>query len=124
MDTFPDRFQNQLAPTPQLHQGLFGLFAFREISDEGAEYPSSAMSNRRDCQLYGEFVSIAMDRRKLYSFVDDRTNTRFEKYAQALLVRLAIPSRDNRFGQGITDDVFPSPANGNDRLRVPVDNAA
>src|ERR1700688_1896453 len=100
MDTFPDRFQNQLAPTPQLHQGLFGLFAFGEISDEGAEYPSSAMSNRRECQLYRKFVSIAMQRRKLYSPVDDRTNTRFEKHAQALRVRLTTPRRDNRFGQG------------------------
>src|ERR1700676_1992800 len=104
MNAFADRVQNQLAPTPQLHQGLFGLFAFGEVSDEGAEYPSSAMSNRRDRQLYGKFVSIAMHRRKLYSSVDDRTNTRFEKYAQALLVRLAIPGRDNRFGQGDAND--------------------
>src|ERR1700686_4913197 len=110
MDAFPDRFQHQLAPAPQFHQGLFGLFAFGEISDEGAEYPSSAMSNRRDCQLYGKFVSIAMHGRKLYSRVDDRANTRFEKYAQALLVRPTMPRRDNRFGQGITDDVFPGPA--------------
>src|ERR1700737_5584558 len=115
MDAFPARFQKQLAPTPQLHQGLLGLFAFGESSDEGAEYPSSAMSNRRDCQLDGEFVSISMHRRKLYSFVDDRTNTRFEKYAQALLVRLAIPGRDNRFGKGITAGVFPSPPKGTGR---------
>src|ERR1700676_5099898 len=104
MNAFPHRFQNQLALTPESQQGLFGLFAFGEIANEGAEYPSSAMSNRRDSQLYGEFVSIAMHRRKLYSSVDDRTNTRFEKYAQALLVRLAIPGRDNRFGQGDAND--------------------
>src|ERR1035437_7702739 len=116
MDAFPDRFQNQLAPTPQLQQGLLGLFAFSEISDEGAEYPSSAMSDRRDCQLYGKFVSIAMHRRKLYSPVEDWTNTRFEKYAHAPRVGLTIPSRNNCLGQGITDDVFPGPAKSDGRL--------
>src|ERR1700675_4192220 len=111
-----NRFENQLAPAPQLRQRLFGALALREISKKSTEYPAAAVSYRRDRQLHGKFVPVAVQRRELDPPVEHRSLAGFEKPPHATLLCLAILGWDNFLGHGLADCLFPSPAKGIFRL--------
>src|ERR1700692_4726620 len=87
-----------------------------EISNEGTEYPTAAVSYGRNRQLHRKFVPVAVHSRDLYPLVYNRAFAGFEKLPEATCLCLTILVRDDCLDQGLADCLFPGPAKGIFRL--------